>query len=243
MRIHWLLLISLLLIISCTTDQRKKSVRIEGNIRNFKGIVDLQEIQLDGVHTIDSVRAGNTGDFLFRVDLKDAGFYVLIFGENDKLVMELEAGENVVIRGESGIPANSFTVKGSPGTSALQDFYRQTAENREIADSLEVILKEMEGSDSAFLLGLSYDTIFKAILTSQREIEIDYIRLHLSSLSSLLVLYFSFGPEPVLTFARDSTWFLKLDTCLSNRYPRNVHVTAHHQRIMEFRREMKVKKK
>jgi len=232
-----------ILLFSCHRDSGKETITVSGVFRNGAGrSVFFREMTPSGIRTLDSARLGVSGHYSFSLKRGEAGFYVLSAGDHQNLVLTLEKGDKAGVSGDLDSALEGARITGSDESRRYGEFYGESMANLEIADSLEKILKENLGSDEFYRLSTSYDTVFGAILQAQRELEKNYIREHPGSLSSLLVLNFSFGPEPVLSWDRDSALFVLLDTALARKYPGNQHWLFHHQRILEYRREARVKK-
>jgi hypothetical protein len=218
---------------SCARNKQGNTI-VSGKISGSKGqLLKLQELGMQHSTTVDSILPGAEGNFSFRIFSKDAGLYILSLQERPPLVIELKPGDSVKVTAESASFPYGAVLKGSEISSDLLEFFNSTNAGRRIYDSLENVLLNYQEDPDFALLSLKLDESLKPLWESQRELEIAYIRSHMNSLTSLLVLNQGLGVNPVLTFNSDSVYFLRLDSSLNKAFPGNKHAAFHHQRIIQ----------
>ena len=88
---------------------------------------------------------------------------------------------------------------------------------------------------------LQFDTLFRQIWEEQRAYEIKFLEEHPGSLTSLIVVNYSFGVRPVLSMDEDLAWYRKVDSSLTARFPGNRHVIYNSKRIADFERQKQLK--
>ena len=93
------------------------------------------------------------------------------------------------------------------------------------------VLHTHQYSSDYYKITISFDTLFQDIWQDQRKFEKNFIDNNISSLSSLVVLNYAFGPRPVLSEDEDFGYYLKVDSSLMKSFPLNKHVIYHHKRI------------
>lgn len=195
----------------------------------------LQELDLDFSANLDSVVLNKDGKFSFRLSPKETGLYLLRLPARAPLVLEIKPGDSVNILGNfTSFPAD-VNISGSLASSDLQDFFKASAKNKSSFDSLENILISRQDDPDFAELTSKLDDLAKPIWERQKILVKEYIDKHPASLTSLLVLNHGLGISPVLEFAEDSLYFIKLDSSLNKTFPGNKHVGFHHKRIVQAR--------
>ena len=99
------------------------------------------------------------------------------------------------------------------------------------------VLHTHQYASDYYKITISFDTLFQGTWQDQRKFEKDFIDKNTSSLSSLLVLNYAFGPRPVLSKDEDFSYYLKVDNSMMRLFPTNKHVIYHHKRITEYQRQ------
>jgi len=146
-----------------------------------------------------------------------------------------------MIKGDLKSFPRNYEVTGSQGSGLLKQFYDHTNRNKEKGDSLMDILHTHQYASDYYKITISFDTLFQEIWQDQRKFEKNFIDKNISSLSSLLVLNYAFGPRPVLSKDEDFSYYLKVDSSMMRSFPANKHVIYHHKRITEYKRQKNIK--
>jgi hypothetical protein len=217
---------------SCTRDQT--GFTINGHFTDSKGEkVRLCELGVNEVTPLDSVNISADDHFSFSHKADQPGFYLLVFPDGRRITLVMKTGEHLELEGKLKEPTAKFTVSGSEDSQLLQNFFLATLKNRERVDSLKNVLKSHEGEEDLLKISMSADSVFNIINSDQKKLEKDFIDKYPTSLASLIVLNYSFGPRPVLTMEEDFPYYRKL-TGLSPIYPTNKHVVYHLERVKVF---------
>ena len=231
-----------LILVSCSDPAKKQGIIIDGKFQNASGIkVIFAELDVDSIHNLDSITLDETGLFRFRFNPSETGFYIVRSSSGEYILLLLEKEEIVNVFADLKKQPFTYEVDGSPGSALLKEFYDHTLINLITADSLRSVLMENRESPNFYTLSLSFDSLFQKLIDHQKSIEKTFIQQNPNSLASLIVLNYKFGMTPVLNAEEDLPVFLELDSTLSIRYPGNKHVAFHHQRIVEYKRQEKVK--
>jgi hypothetical protein len=239
---RFILSVAVIILVSCSGAKHPEESQVTGQSGHLPGEwIWLKELTVNGINVLDSLQTGSDGRFTFHLTPQYTGFY-LLSSEGNQLVLLIGKGDRLRITGDPGNPAGKIIIEGSPESSLLQDFFGKTSLNRKKADSLKNILEQHLGDPDYYTLSASFDTLFGSILDAQRKLETGYIRTHPGSLTSLVVLNYSFSPSPVLSLQDDFPLYHRLDSTLSAKYPGNPHVVFHHERVAEYLREQMVKK-
>jgi len=218
--------------LSCTRNQ--SGFTINGHLANSKGEkIILCEMGVKEITPLDSTNIDPAGKFQFSCKTNQPGFYLLIFPDGSRLTLVIKNGENLILDGNRKEPIADYTISGSQDSQLLQDFFHATMQNKIRVDSIKSILKNHEGSDDLLKMSMVADSSFSVINTDQKKFEKDFIDKNPTSLASLIVLNFSFGPKPVLTMEEDFLYYKKL-AGLAQVYPTNKHVLYHLERVKVF---------
>jgi len=220
---------------SCSRDRHGRTV-ISGMITGIPGS-PVKFLELGPEHTVklDSLALDADGRFILKLDSGETGLYLLRTTRPTPLVLELSPGESVWISGPGLNFPEDIIIQGSPGSIDLLDFFKASSVNSKKFDSLEHLLVSHQDEPGFAELSRKLDESLKPLWDKQKDLEINYIRKHPSSLTSLLVLNHGLGVSPLLTFRDDSVYFLKLDSSLGKAFPGNKHVVFHHNRIIQAR--------
>jgi hypothetical protein len=215
---------------------RQGNTTVSGCISNASGkLLRLEEVDPEKVSPLDSVILGGSGDFTFNIASKEAGIYLLALPKPLKLILEIRPGDQVRIScAEESYPLGA-EISGSGNSSDMMEFFRMTALNRMIYDSLQNVLLSHQGEPDFDELSKKLDESLEPVWERQRALEISYIGKHLQSLTSLLILNQGIGVSPVMSFQFDSVYFVRLDSALNKEFPGNRHTVFHHNRIIQER--------
>ena len=216
---------------------------IEGEFSDCAGVkIILQEMDTRSIRTVDSIVPDNTGKISFSPVIRESGFWLLKAPSGKILVMLLNAGDQVALKGSLRDFPDNIMLKGPQDAMLLNGFFHATRQNERMVDSLEALLIDRQDSAGYFELTQKIDHSFRQIWERQRSLETDFLDKNPGSLGSLVVLNFAFGMSPVLSPERDLAYYRQLDSALSIKLPGNKHVMFHHKRVMEFERQMKLRK-
>jgi hypothetical protein len=236
------LLIIVLALSSCTRDRQGRTV-VSGMITGIPGS-PVKFFELGPEHTVklDSLALDADGKFVIKLDSGETGLYLLRTTRPTPLVLELSPGESVWISGPGLNFPEDIIIKGSAASIDLLDFFKASTVNSKKFDSLEHLLVSSQDEPGFAKLSGELDESLKPVWDKQKDLEINYIRKHPNSLTSLLVLNHGLGVSPLLTYRDDSVYFLKLDSSLGKAFPGNKHVVFHHKRIIQARAIEAIKK-
>ncbi|MCX6247780.1 MAG: DUF4369 domain-containing protein [Bacteroidetes bacterium] len=224
---------------SCNRGQKNDSFTIRGQFQHAGNEkIVICEMDVREIIPVDSAVPDNEGNVSFSHPLDQPGFYLLIFPDGKRITLVMQAGEDLILKGDLRNPDGEFTLTGSVGSELLEGFFRATMKNKARIDSVKRVLLREEGTDEFLRSGLKADSLFFRINEDQKKLEKEFIDRNPESLASLIVLNYSFGPKPVLTMEDDLAWYQKL-TGLYRIYPKNKHVLFHMKRMSLFMNNLK----
>jgi len=239
---NWLMAIPFLVIFaaSCSEAVKNEGILITGKFLNASGEkIIFRELDVDAFHDLDSIVLDKIGLFRFTHNSSDDGFYILKFAPGEQIILQTGKGEEVIVEADLASTPFSYTIKGSPGSEILREFYIQTRSNTDQADSLRSVIIQFRESPDFYRLSLSFDSLFMEIMESQKLLQKKYIQRYPGSLATLIILNYKFGLVPVLNIKDDFTVYQSVDSVLMKKYPSNKHVLFHHQRVLGFLRQEK----
>jgi hypothetical protein len=188
--------------------------------------------------TLDSSRIGNDGQVSFFHKLDQPGFYLLKFQDGKRIILVIKRGEDILIKGDLKGPTSEFSISGSEDSQLLQSFFSESAKNTIRIDSIKKLLLQHEGSDDFLRVSMTADSLFFRISSDQKKLEKEFIDKNPKSLSSLIVLNYTFGPKPILSLEEDLPYYQKL-MGLFTLYPKNKHVLYHMDRLKLYMNNLK----
>ncbi|MCD4746149.1 MAG: AhpC/TSA family protein [Bacteroidales bacterium] len=229
----------LFLLFSCNTNKTDTSlVIIKGKFENHKNKKILfEELDIRDIKPVDSTITDKNGNFHFKIELPETGFYILRISKNNFIPLLLEKGEIIEINSDATQIADDYVLKGSNGTQLLKEFELYTKNNEKKIDSLGRIFIDSKYEPDFLMIRNSLDSNYKVIFKEQQEFVKNFIERNINSLASLIVINKKLKRAIVLDKEDDFEYFEKLDKCLIKKYPDNKHALDHHIRVVELKRK------
>jgi peroxiredoxin len=210
------------------------TVQITGNLEGGVGQrVLLEEMGAREFIPVDTVVCNASGSFKISFVAAEVAFYVLRYGENKRITLLIEPGEQVELSGsmeESG----SYTVQGSIGSKLLHQLSEQ--HQWTLAALGEITRKNMElVSDPEYAtLKSELDRKFDSITSAFHEYSVQFIKTHSESLAILVALYNLYGQGlPVFHPSDDMDVYRYVDSALYSQYSGIEAVDLLHAQITE----------
>jgi thiol-disulfide isomerase/thioredoxin len=230
-------LIFIVLVTSTFVSCRNSTVEITGKLENpvVGEYIFLDELKSNELLTVDSIMVSDDGSYKFKREIKNPSFYLLKINENNFLTMLLEPGEKIKltsIHDSLNFPA---TLEGSEGTRLLVEYNRELRRTINKLSGLSDIY--MDHIDSPELPSV-IDSLDDLAQNQLNEINIytkKYIDENIGSLVSLMALYQQVSPNVyVLDPSKDLSYYLKVDSSLSSKYPKYDQVIILHNQVKEL---------
>jgi len=187
---------------------------------------------------IDSVRTDAAGNFEITFPVTKAGFYTLLLDAKNEITLVILPGEKISVTGTGGSLRNSYEVKGSKNSELYSDYEKFTSDNLIKVDSLSRVFAESRSNPDFISIKNRLDSAYLQVFNKQKEEVITFVKSHMNSLASLLVISNNFGPNPLITEQSHPDLFLELDSTLFRSYPENSLVNTFHLRMLDFKAEM-----
>ena len=220
---------------SISTDH----VSIQGTFTNLPGTnLYLYQILPGSKPLIDSVTTDASGHFNISFPVEKAGYYSLMQNVQNEITLVVSPGEKITINGIGNSLRDTYTVEGSKDSKLYFEYNKFTTSNLNKVDSLSRIFAESRTNPDFIGVKKQLDSAYLSIFNDQKDKVITFVKSHLNSLASLLVISNNFGPNPLLSEQTHPELFLKLDSALFRAYPENSLVNTFHLRILEFKAAM-----
>ena len=229
--------------VSCKRTPRAKSdeLVINGKLTNSTGrMLWLSELNGKTGHLLDSVRLGSEGVFSFRIKTQKACFYLVSSRKNDYAILIGNKDETIMMTGDATQLSSTWNAKGSKETKRYLRYWDFSRKQLNKVDSLTIIFRSNNQSPAYMATRIRLDSIFNAIMETQRETATRFINENPGSLASLLVIDAKFPRIPLFNEVRDINYYKLLDSCLSITYKDNKLVTDFHIRVQHTLKRIKL---
>jgi len=233
-------LILIFFISACNSKKADdKSFVIHGKLTDSKqDSIFLNELSSKDMIPVDSTVINADGEFYFKVQPKETGFYQLGLSNNNFITLLIEKGENVEIEGNATLLKSTYLVKGSKGSELIRDLSIRIQEAFTQVDSLGKIYEKSKGEPDILKVKESLDSAYLKIFDTHKNYLKSFIDENTSSLASVIAIYQRFGRESIFNTQtkEDIVYFEKLDKALMLAYPENQHTKDLHEKIAEYRK-------
>ena len=107
-----------MMITSCNENKFK----VEGQIANAKdSLLYFENVGLEGINVVDSVKLGDNGEFSFKDDAPKAPEFYRLRISNQIINISIDSTETVVVKGEYPGMASNYTVSGSDNCEKIKE--------------------------------------------------------------------------------------------------------------------------
>lgn len=214
----------------------KSRTAIRGNLSGAStGMIRLSEMDPKALIPYDSVMPDQQGKFAFGPEIIEPGFWVLQSESGEALIIVVHPGDHITVEGSLERFPDQVQVTGGEEAEALNRFYHESAQERQLLDRTDSILMTRQYEEAFAGIPDSLETVFREILIRQSRRQMDYLTRHPGYLSTILVVNYAFRMAPVMNYRDYPEWYHRVDSSLMLQYPSNKHVRYHHQRIRDFR--------
>lgn len=214
-------------------------VTISGTFTNLPGTqLYIYQILPDSKLLIDSVQTDASGHFSIAFPVKNAGYYSVKRNTDNEITLVVSPGETITLRGAGNAMRKTYTVEGSKDSKVYAEYNTFTNANLAKVDSLSRVFAESRTKPDYTQIKQQLDSAYLGIFDHQKEQVITFVKSHLHSLASLLILSENFGPNPLLSEKTHPGLFLELDSTLFHLYPDNSLVNTFHVRMLALKAEM-----
>ena len=239
------LLILLIIGYSCSDPLKPKSNEfvVKGKLKNTKGeSIYLEELLIDKTQVVDSTKFNEEGEFFFKHQIKEPGFYLLRVKSKKFITLLINPVESLNITGDAQQLEKTYSVSGSEESEKINKMYLHYYKNLARVDSLrEIYVKNQDNPDLPEIQH-KLDSSFLLIYKDQQKYIKQFINDNSGSLVSVLALFQSFAQKRVIPQEEEIPFAEKIDKNLFEKYPKNTHVINLHERVAKLKREEAEKK-
>ena len=240
LKILWIVALAGLMTVSCSN---KKSFRIEGTLKNGAGKkVEVRVLHMNKWVPADSARADIKGHFSLSGELEQPTFALLQTLQNHFITLIVHPGDKISITGDYEDIANDNSVKGSDDTRLFEEYKTYLKKNVNKLQELNRIYRDSSKSPRfrEILAYLNRQSI--GILNDQKDYTKKFIKEHLHSLTSMLVLYQQLAPgHYILDPMDDFDYYTMVDSAIYKAYPLADPVIAFHAQMAQLRNRRRQK--
>ncbi len=203
--------LALMLLVIVSSCHRHPSAVISGTLAGAKGeMVYLDKMDIDKAVPLDSVKAGRSGRFRFRVEIDEPTFFLLKVSDNNFITLLTRPGEKVRVEADSAFLPAGYRVTGSEGSllvKELDDHLRQTVHK---TDSIARLYREQMDKPGFDTLKKELDKAYNEVLQAQRKYTIGFILKHLHSPASVKALYQKIDPQTYVLYDLKDLQYMKI---------------------------------
>lgn len=239
MRKIFYLLIIALGITSCNSN--KNSFELSGKIENSAGeMLVLKEMRTNSLEAVDSVKIGESGDFLLKSEIETPNFYILEKDPNNYITLILSQGENVKINADGSSMMTDYEIKGSKDSELLKDYTSKLLSVIEDLGNLSQIYRDSVQSPNIQAIMQDLDKQSEELGNDMRDFTISFIDDNPESLASLMALYQQLAPRQyILDPLTDIEYYEKVDESLNSLYPESEPVITLHSHVTDLKERKK----
>ncbi|MDX2442162.1 MAG: TlpA disulfide reductase family protein [Bacteroidales bacterium] len=239
MRKVFYLLIIAISITSCNSN--KNSFELSGKIENSAGeMLVLKEMRTNSLEAVDSVKIGESGDFLLKSEIETPNFYILEKDPNNYITLILSPGENVKINADGSSMMTDYEIKGSKDSELLKDYTSKLLSVIEDLGNLSQIYRDSVQSANIQTIMQDLDKQSEELGNDMRDFTISFIDDNPESLASLMALYQQLAPRQyILDPLTDIDYYEKVDKSLYSLYPESEPVITLHSHVTDLKERKK----
>jgi len=237
-------IIILFIVVLFAASCSKSGYKISGTLENAAGdTLILELVKTRRLESIDSVVVDASGQFELKGELENADYFLLRKNLNDLITLILEPGQQLTINGNLDDFANNYDVIGSAGSKLIKEFNTKLDETLNKITMLNKIYNDSLGSPNMAEIVKDLQERSEKILEEQKDFSIEFVKNHVGSLASILVLYQQISPQyNVFDPMKDYKYFFMVDSAIFDKYNQSdaalslhAHVTNLKQRIEKIR--------
>jgi thiol-disulfide isomerase/thioredoxin len=241
MKIKFAFFVIIVLVLSgCKNNTVEINGKLIDKVQNQ--YIYLDELKTDKLVTVDSVKVNEKGTFSFKKDIPKEAFYLLKANENSFLTLLLSPGEKITLEAYKDSLNYPVKISGSTGTSSLVEYnHTLRATIKKLGGLNKVYMQHVDSTDLPKIMA-SLDSLAQIYLNDINAYTKEFIDKNLNSLASLVALYQQVAQGVyVLNPSKDLSYFVKVDSSLSLRFPGYNPVTTLHGQVTELKNSLKGK--
>lgn len=172
----------MLAVVSCT----EKKFNINGSIAQANdSVLYLENIGIDGITAVDSLKLGENGDFSFSHTAPEAPEFYRLRISDQIINISIDSTETVTVKADYPTMAQQYTVEGSEESNVIKELSAKQMQLREALLKIE--------NNEALSYQVAGDSIMKVIEAYKDDIKNNYIFKNPNKASSYFALFQTIG--------------------------------------------------
>lgn len=168
--------------VSCT----EKKFNINGSIAQANdSVLYLENIGIDGITAVDSLKLGENGDFSFSHTAPEAPEFYRLRISDQIINISIDSTETVTVKADYPTMAQQYTVEGSEESNVIKELSAKQMQLREALLKIE--------NNEALSYQVAGDSIMKVIEVYKDDIKNNYIFKNPNKASSYFALFQTIG--------------------------------------------------
>lgn len=211
---------------------------LSGNLYTDEALsLTIKELTTKELIPVDTINTDDNGNFVFRKEIENAGFYILRESTGNSITLLVEPGENIELSGKADSLMGTYEVTGSKGSILLMELNKELHSNIAKVDSLADLYRESRYDSDFEKTQRELNEAYTNIFNEHKRYVKDFIEDNPYSLATIIALYQYFGDKIILKETEHFEYFDKLSKTLAEVYPTNKHVINLKKKVSEIKRE------
>ena len=229
-RMKKLIFLLLTVVIFNACNQKPDGVEISGKLTNSQsGKILLEELNINQIVAKDSATIESDGTFLLKPKITQKGFYRLSLNPNNYIILILDSAETVVVKGDAGNLAETYTIEGSENSVQLWEFNNFLKSNYKTRDSIQKVFQQYVNHPEMESMSKILETQYNGSVEALSNYVKNFIDANPHSFVSLAAIE-QLDPN------NDFEYFKKVNKNLSEKYPESPYVKALGNRVEDMNR-------
>jgi len=226
---------TVLFTVSCSN---KGQFTISGHISNTEGqYVYFNKLNVSSVEKIDSIKLKTKGKFEFKGTVFYPTFFLLKIGDEKFITLLVDSSEHVEIYGDAINFSQNYRVKGSIGSSQVQQLNDHLSKTKHMLDSIQSLGISFRNDINYEAKKEKWKIEYQKVKESQIDYSSNFVKEHAFSMANVLVLYQKFDDN---TYVIQDLQSLKIAaSALNSFYPKSEHVKALYANTVKLMAEEK----
>lgn len=224
----------LLVFISC----QNYNVKVQGTVKGAqKQQIYLDQLNVEGVITVDSVKANREGQFTFKTNISLPTFYNIRIGKQETITLLAEADQKIKINGELDHLRNNYWIEGSEGSLWVKLLNFQLNRTLSALDSLKNLYATLPENKATETWRATIAAEWDSVLVQQVRFSRNFIVQHAISPASYYALYQKINDDNfILSPETDLQSYKIVLSSLLAMYPESQYTKAlntHYEKIQK----------
>lgn len=223
---------------------QKYNVEIQGNIKGAdKQQIYLDQLNVEGIQTLDSVKTNRKGQFSFRTNISLPTFYTIRIGKQQAITLLAEPDQNIKISGELDQLKSNYWVEGSEGSLWIKVLNFQLNRTQSALDSLKNVYNALPESKEYDAQRISVTAEWDSVLVNQVNFSRNFIVQHAISPASYYALYQQINNDNfILSPETDLQSYKIVLSSLLAMYPESQYTKALNTHYEKIQKELQTQK-